>query len=535
MLHFARWKITLIVATVLVGLTYMTPNFLSKSTLEALPDWMPSNQMVLGLDLQGGAHILLQIEKSGIVDDRLQSIKGEIRSLLREDKIGYTGLKINKNSIQVRIRDTALVDQAVTKLETLEQSVNAGLFAASALREVTIENSGDGIVRAVLTEEGINARVRSAVDQSIEVIRRRIDELGTTEPIIQREGADRILVQIPGLDDSGRLKEILKATAKLEFRMIDQSMSGDQAKQTGAPIDSEILSDAEDENYFHLVKKRAVVGGDELEDSQQSFDQRTNEAVVTFRFNTSGARKFAVATSANVGRPFAIVLDGKVISAPVIQTPIIGGSGQITGNFTPQSANDLAILLRAGALPAELTIVEERSVGPGLGADSVASGKNAGIIGAIAVLVFMFLSYGVFGLIADIALVINVALLVGVLSMLGATLTLPGIAGIVLTVGMAVDANVLIYERIREEARAGRSAIRAIDAGFSKALGTILDANITTMIAAVILFWLGSGPIRGFAITLAIGILTTVFTAFTLTRFLVAMWVKSRRPSTIPM
>ena len=353
------------------------------------------------------------------------------------------------------------------------------------------------------------------------------------EPTIQREGAFRILVQVPGLQDPSRLKEILGKTAKLDFRMVDQSMTAEQAAATHPPADSEILDGEGGAKY--LIEKRPVVSGGDLVDAQPGFDQRSSEPVVNFRFNSAGARKFAEATQQNVGRPFAIVLDNKVISAPVIREPILGGSGQISGNFTVQSANDLAILLRAGALPAPLTVIEERTVGPGLGQDSINAGEHAAYVGAALVVVFMLVTYGLFGLFANIAVAINVAMIFGVLSMLNATLTLPGIAGIVLTVGIAVDSNVLIYERIREEVRAGRSAINAIDAGFSRALATILDSNITTFIAAAVLFYIGTGPVRGFAVTLGIGILTSLFTAFTLTRLIVAYWVRLYRPRTVPI
>ncbi|MGA8591592.1 MAG: protein translocase subunit SecD, partial [Pseudolabrys sp.] len=355
------------------------------------------------------------------------------------------------------------------------------------------------------------------------------------EPLIQRQGVDRILVQVPGLQDPTRLKELLGKTAKLDFRMVDVSIPAEQALQGRVPPDSEILYSATAPKTPNLVEKRVLVSGGDLTDAQPGFDQRTNEPIVSFRFNTSGARKFAQVTQENVGRPFAIILDNQVISAPVIREPILGGSGQISGSFTVESANDLAILLRAGALPAPLTIIEERTVGPGLGQDSIAKGKLSSYVGAAMVIAFMLVTYGLFGLFANIAVAINVAMIFGILSLLNATLTLPGIAGIVLTVGIAVDSNVLIYERIREEVRGGRTPINAIDAGFSRALATILDSNITTFIAAAVLFYIGTGPVRGFAVTLGIGIITTVFTAFTLTRLIVAYWVRWRRPQRVPI
>ncbi len=375
------------------------------------------------------------------------------------------------------------------------------------------------------------------MEQSIQIVERRVNELGTVEPSIQRQGVDRILVQVPGLQDPSRLKELLGKTAKLTFRLVDQTTPIDQALQGNVPPDSELLKSTKAENNQpYVIEKRVVVSGEDLTDAQPGFDQRNGEPIVSFRFNNNGARRFATVTQENVGKPFAIVLDNEVISAPVIREPILGGSGQqISGNFTVQAANDLAILLRAGALPAPLTIIEERTVGPGLGQDSIEKGKLSSYVGAAMVIIFMFVTYGLFGLFANIAVAANVAMIFGVLSLLNATLTLPGIAGIVLTVGIAVDSNVLIYERIREEVRAGRSPIMAIDAGFSRALATILDSNITTFIAAAVLFYIGTGPVRGFAVTLGIGILTTVFTAFTLTRLIVAMWVRWWRPKVVPI
>ena len=321
------------------------------------------------------------------------------------------------------------------------------------------------------------------------------------------------------MQDPTRLKELLGKTAKLAFRLVDVNNSIEEALQRRPPPDADLLKATKKEGEQpYLIKRQIMVSGEDLTDAQPGFDQRTSEPIVSFRFNNNGARRFAQVTQENVGRPFAIVLDNEVISAPVIREPILGGSGQISGSFTVEQANDLAILLRAGALPAPLTIIEERTVGPGLGQDSIAKGKNASYVGSLMVIVFMFVTYGLFGLFANIAVAINVAMIFGVLSLLNATLTLPGIAGIVLTVGIAVDSNVLIYERIREEIRHGKTPITAIDAGFTRALATILDSNITTFIAAAVLFFIGTGPVRGFAVTLGIGIITTVFTAFTLTR-----------------
>jgi preprotein translocase subunit SecD len=401
---------------------------------------------------------------------------------------------------------------------------------------LTVTTEPGNLIRLTVGDAAILDRVRQSVEQSIQIIERRVNELGTVEPLIQRQGADRILVQVPGLQDPTRLKELLGKTAKLTFRMVDQTTTPEDTTRGRVPPESEILRGSRSEGGTpYVIQKRIMVSGEDLTDAQPGFDQRTNEPIVTFRFNTRGGRRFAQATQENVGRPFAIVLDNEVISAPVIREPILGGSGQISGNFTVQQVNDLAILLRAGALPAPLTIIEERTVGAGLGQDSIEKGKIAAYIGCFLVLGYIFATYGLMGLIANVAVIVNVGMIFGILSMLNATLTLPGIAGIVLTIGMAVDSNVLIYERMREEARYGRTAIAAMDAGFSRALATILDANITTLIAAMVLFFLGTGPVRGFALTLSIGIFTTVFTAFTFTRLLIATWVRWVRPVAVPV
>jgi len=466
--------------------------------------------------------------------DMLEALRDDVRRVLRDARIGYTGLVVRGNSVEVRVREGGNAGQAREKLFTLSQPLG-GIMSATGQRNVDITNDGN-LYRLTLSEPAIVERVRQSVDQSIQIIERRVNELGTVEPLIQREGTDRILVQVPGLQDPTRLKQLLGKTAKLDFRMVDTNVPPEQAQQGSLPPDDELLSGTgKDAGQKYVIEKRVLVSGGDLTDAQPGFDPRTSEPVVSFRFNTSGARKFAEATQVNVGKPFAIVLDNEVISAPVIREPIIGGSGQISGNFTVQSANDLAILLRAGALPAPLTIIEERTVGPGLGADSIARGKLSSYVGAAMVILFMLVTYGLFGLFANIAVAINVAMIFGVLSLLNATLTLPGIAGIVLTVGIAVDSNVLIYERIREEVRGGRSPINAIDAGFARALATILDSNITTFIAAAVLFYIGTGPVRGFAVTLGVGILTTVFTAFTMTRLIVATWVRWRRPQRVPI
>ena len=534
MLHFSRWKTILIWLSVALAFLYAAPNVISPSSLASLPSWAPKKPLTLGLDLQGGSHILLRLERDDLIEDRLKTTRDDVRRLLREARIGYTGLSGAGRVVQVRIRNSADIEQAKTTLEPLLQPVQAGLFGGGVINELDFDEPESGLFRFVLTEAGIDYRVSSALTQSIEVISRRVNELGTTEPVIQRQGADRILVQVPGLGDPQRLKEILNQTAYLTFQMVDQSVPVQEAIEGRPPAGTSVMYSTDDPPVPYLIEDRVIVSGESLTDAQASFDQQTNEPIVTFRFDTKGAQRFGQATQRNVGRLFAIILDGQVISAPQIREPILGGSGQISGNFTVESANDLAVLLRAGALPATLTIIEERTVGPSLGADSIRAGEIAGIIGSILVLVFMLAAYGLLGVIANVALVVNVTIVIAVLSALGATLTLPGIAGIVLTIGMAVDSNVLIYERIREERRAGRSIIQAIDSGFTRALTTIVDANVTTLIAAVILFYLGTGPVKGFAVTLAIGIGSTLFTAFTLTRWMIAEWVRRARPKELP-
>jgi preprotein translocase subunit SecD len=530
MLFFSRWKAAGILIIAFIVCLCALPNFFSDNAVRKWPSWA-QRHIVLGLDLQGGSSLLLEVDTNAVRKERLQGIADEVLRILRQARIPFTGRAVHGSGVEVRITRDSDVDNALAKLRELSQPLS-GILGSSGRRSIDItENSG--LITLTPSDAGIAERIRQAVDQSIQIIERRVNELGLVEPIIQRQGAERILVQVPGLQDPSRLKEILGKTAKLDFRMVDQSMTAEQAIATRPPAESELLDGSGGQKY--LIEKRVLVSGADLVDAQPGFDQRSNEPVVNFRFNSAGARKFAEATQQNVGKPFAIILDNKVISAPVIREPILGGSGQISGGFTVQQANDLSILLRAGALPAPLTVIEERTVGPGLGQDSINAGEHAAYVGAALVIFFMLVTYGLFGLFANIAVAVNVAMIFGLLSLLSATLTLPGIAGIVLTVGIAVDSNVLIYERIREEVRAGRSAINAIDAGFSRALATILDSNITTFIAAAVLFYIGTGPVRGFAVTLGIGILTSLFTAFTLTRLIVAYWVRLRRPRTVPI
>jgi preprotein translocase subunit SecD len=533
MLYFTRWKALAIILTALVVCLCAVPNFFPEATVKNWPAWA-QRRLVLGLDLQGGSHILLEVDANAVKKDKLEQVRDDVRRVLRDSKIGYTGLAVRNDAVEVRISREAELQNALTKLRELSQPLG-GLLGSSGQRSLEVNDAGGGLIRASVPQAAITAYIRQAVEQSIQIVERRVNALGTVEPSIQRQGLDRILVQVPGLQDPTRLKELVGKTAKLDFRMVDSTVPPDQAQQGRVPSDSEVLMSSTSPKIPYVIKKQVLVSGGDLIDAQPGFDQRSGEPIVSFRFNTSGARKFAQATSENVGQPFAIVLDNEVISAPVIREPITGGSGQISGSFTVQQANDLAILLRAGALPAPLTVIEERTVGPGLGQDSIEKGELAAYVGSIMVIVFMLVTYRLFGVFANVAVAINVAMIFGILSLLNATLTLPGIAGIVLTVGIAVDSNVLIYERIREELRGGRNAISAIDAGFKRALATILDSNITTFIAAAVLFYIGTGPVRGFAVTLGIGIITTVFTAFTLTRLIVAGWVRWKRPQSVPI
>ena len=532
MLYFTRWKALAIILTALVVCLCAVPNFFPEAQVKTWPAWA-QRRLVLGLDLQGGSYLLLEVDSNYVKKEKLDQVRDDARRVLREAKIGYTGLASRPDSVEVHVKEADL-QNALTKLRELSQPLS-GLLGSSGQRSLEVNDAGGGLIRLTVPQAAITDRIRQTIEQSIQIVERRVNQLGTVEPVIQRQGTDRILVQVPGLQDPTRLKELLGKTAKMEFRMVDTTVPPDQALQGRVPPDSEVLMSSTSPKTPYVVKKQVLVSGGDLTDAQPGFDQRSGEPIVSFRFNSSGSRKFAQATSENVGQPFAIVLDNEVISAPVIREPITGGSGQISGSFTVQAANDLAILLRAGALPAPLTVIEERTVGPGLGQDLIEKGELAAYVGSIMVIVFMLLTYRLFGLFANIAVAINVAMIFGVLSLLNATLTLPGIAGVVLTVGIAVDFNVLIYERIREEIRGGRNAISAIDAGFKRALSTILDSNITTFIAAAVLFYIGTGPVRGFAVTLGIGIITTVFTAFTLTRLIVATWVRWKRPQSVPI
>jgi len=530
MLRFAPWKVASIIGMTLIALLIVIPSMLSPAARTALqarmPSWLPAKTITLGLDLQGGSHILLEVDAPAVIRTQVENMRDDVRRTLREERVGIVGgIAMQARGVQFRLSNPAEAEKALPKLRALGQRSSGALLGAAGAPTIEVNASEGGVVQVNVTEAGIQDKVRRAVDQSIEVLRRRIDGSGMKEPTIQRQGADRILVQVPGLQDPQQLKDLLGTTAKLEFRLVGQP--GDN------PADIEELDQTEGGKI--PVEKQVMVQGEDLTDAQPGFDQRNGEPVVNFRFNLRGGQKFAEVTTRNVGKPFAIVLDNKVISAPRIISPITGGSGQISGRFTVEQANNLAILLRAGALPAKLTTIEERTVGPGLGQDSIDAGELASYVGAALVVVYMLVTYGVFGIFANIALFVHILFIFAALVLLGATLTLPGIAGIVFTIGMAVDSNVLIYERIREENHMGRSILSSLDAGFKRAFGTIVDSNVTMFVAAVILYFLGSGPVRGFAVSLGLGILTTIVTAVTMTRMMIAVWYRFARPTKLPI
>jgi preprotein translocase subunit SecD len=550
MLQIDLWKRTVIIGLCVIGLLLALPNaFYTRvethndaqdangaatlldeaSEIASWPGFLPSGLVNLGLDLRGGAHLLAEVQVGDVYSARMQAMWPEVRNALRAERavIGTIRLQPSADdSLAVKISKPEGIDRAVGIVEALARPV----VSVSNVGAKDIVVTADGTVMTIqLSEAEKLATDARTVKQSLEIIRRRIDEVGTREPTIQRQGSDRILIQVPGIGSAAELKAIIGTTAQLTF----QPVVGRASSAGATPgLGNEVLPSLDEEGVFYTLETAPVVTGEELVDAQPSFDQNGRPAV-SFRFNTSGARKFGDYTAQNIGSPFAIVLDDEVISAPVIQSHIPGGSGIITGRFSVEETTNLAVLLRAGALPAGLEFLEERTIGPELGADSIQAGKLACVVAFAAVLGFMVLSYGLFGVFANIALIVNVGLIFGLLSMIGATLTLPGIAGIVLTIGMAVDANVLIFERIREELKSARGPARAIELGYEKALSAIFDANITTFITAVILFAMGSGPVRGFAITLGLGILTSVFTAIFVTRLMIIVWFENRRPKTI--
>jgi SecD/SecF fusion protein len=529
-LQVSSWTRIVTLLVLLAGILIALPNALPQSVLNHFPSFLPSSSVSLGLDLQGGSYLLLEVEYDQAQKDKEEATISDIRIALNKAHIGYTDLGARGDTVTVRISDPGRYDEAKRLISNINPSVSSSVLSVGA-KQYEMAEPGNGVITLRMTDAYKTQTKQQILDQSIEVVRRRIDALGTKEPGITRQGEDRILVEVPGLQDPGQLKTILGKTAKMTFQLVDET--ADPSSKV-PPIGDEALPQMSDNAKQVLppliVQRRVMVSGDRLTDASATFDSRTGQPAVSFRFDSVGAREFGNVTKDNVGHRFAIVLDKQIIEAPVIQEAILGGSGQITGNFTTQSANNLAIMLRAGALPVPLKILEERTVGAELGADSVKAGRYSAIAGLFAVAVFMILRYGLFGVFADIALTLNVILLLAALTAFGATLTLPGIAGIVLTMGMAVDANVLIYERIREEQRNGRSMLASIDTGFRRAMATIIDANMTHLIASLILFELGTGSVKGFAVTLGVGIITSFFTAVMVTRLIVIAWLNVARP-----
>ncbi|WP_439150131.1 protein translocase subunit SecD [Sulfitobacter sp.] len=547
MLQIDLWKRVLIILTCVAGLYLALPNAFygpveqhndalkaidvagSTPELEAQaalwPEWLPERLVNLGLDLRGGAHLLAEVNVADVYANRMEATWPEVRDALRS-LTPVRRVEAPEGELRVRIDDAGKMAQALEVARGLARPVQTLTGAGS--NDIVVSGDTD-ILTLTLSDAEKQATDERTMQQSLEIIRRRIDEVGTREPTIQRQGSDRILIQVPGIGSASELKAIIGTTAQLTFNPV-VNRGADASAAPG--LGNSLLPDAEAPGVFYIIETAPVVTGEELVDAQPSFDQNGRPAV-SFRFDTTGARKFGTYTAENIGAPFAIVLDDAVISAPTIQSAIPGGSGIITGNFSVEESTNLAVLLRAGALPAGLTFVEERTIGPELGQDSIDAGKIATTVAFAAVLFFMWATYGLFGFFANIALIVNVGMIFGLLSLIGATLTLPGIAGIVLTVGMAVDANVLIFERIKEELKTAKGPARAISLGYERALSAILDANITTFIIAIILFVLGSGPVRGFAVTLGIGIVTSVFTAYFVTRLMVVFWFERRRPKTI--
>jgi preprotein translocase subunit SecD len=526
MLHFSKLKIAIILAVVVVGVAYAIPSLMPQRITVQLPGWM-QKRVVLGLDLQGGLHLLMHVEIDSVVRERAETLVEGIRAELRKANIQYRNLALRgSGAVQVSIIRPEDVTRARELIANIESSTTA-----------TVE--GDRITVG-FTEKALRDLKNSIVSQSMQIVRLRIDETGAKDPTVVQQGEDRILLQLPGVDDPERVKKLLNTTAKMTFHLMCES--GGFETTPGAappgcisvPSGERTAGSREGPTHYNL-RRKVEVSGDRLVDAQPSFDQRTGQPIVNFRFDRQGARQFGEITAANVNKPFAIVLDNKVITAPVIREPILGGSGQISGSFSVPEAQDLALLLRAGALPAPVTFLEERTVGPELGADSIRDGTIACIIGYVLIVVLMIVGYGVFGVIANIALLLNLAFTLAIMAWLSATLTLPGIAGMVLGLAMAVDANVLIYERMREETDRGRSPFPAIDTAFQRAYGTILDSNVTTLIAAVLLYIFGSGPVRGFAVTLSIGIVCSMFTAVMVTKLMVVSLITWMRPKVLPV
>ena len=524
MLDFPRWKVWSISLVILIGILFAIPSMLPADLKARYPKWLPYATINLGLDLAGGSQLLLEADQADAAKQRLQAMEDQVATELRRDpRVEIGDVSTAGGRVSFLVRDPTQVDTAVERLRAITQPV-----AMTGSRDWDVQVMDSTRIVLTPTQSGAQRAMRDAMTVARDVVRRRIDPQGTKEITVINQGADRILVEVPGVEDPEALKNLIGQTARLEFKLVDLTADQNQVAQGRAPAGSQVLPMAEGGGNI-AVKRRVMVSGDQLVDAKQTFDQ-DGRAVVSISFNTAGARRFGRVTQENVNKPFAIILDDKVLSAPNINEPILGGQAQISGNFTVETANQLAVSLASGKLPVKLNVIEERTIGPELGKDSIQKGIIASVAATFAVILFMLVTYGRFGLYATAALIVNALLILGIMAVFNASLTLPGIAGFVLTIGAAVDANVLINERIREEQRRGRKILDAIEHGYSEASTAIFDANITNVIAAVLMWYFGSGPIRGFAVVLMIGIVTSVFTAVNFTRMLVALWVRRKRP-----
>jgi len=542
MLHFARWQTYLILGICFFGIVFALPNVLPESVRNAMPSFVPHQPVPLGLDLRGGAYMLLEADVDSAIKDRTNSVLDDVRKALRNAKILYSGLAVasTNDALSVHVIDTAKIPDASALLKKLVQPSGIAFGLGNSAGEYDVTSADDGLVTMSISRSGREDLRARIMEQSLEVVRRRVDPNGSTEASFARQGERRILLQVPGISDTTQLQKVLNTVAKLTFHMVDDTVNEADIAAKRIPPGDKVLyeNDTRGGQQFKVpvvIKERAIITGDMLEKASGTIDGQTQQPVVSFKFNAQGARRFADITRDNVGHRFAAVLDDVVVTAPVIRTPILGGQGQIEGNFTIQEANDLAVLLNAGALPVPIKILEQRTVGAELGADAIRAGQFSALGGLLLVVGFMLLQYRLFGIFANIALVMNLILLLAAMTIFRATLTLPGIAGFVLTMGMAVDANVLIYERMKEEVRNGRTIMSAIDAGFARAMATIIDANATHLLAGLILLGLGSGPIGGFAIALTLGIISSFFTSIFVTRIQVIWWLHRRRPAALPI
>ena len=531
MLFFARWKVWTINAVCAIGILLSIPAFLPRDGL-GLPSWMPWRHVNLGLDLRGGSYLLLEVDMQAVIRERLNNLRDSVLVRLRGTEIRYSGLIIRGQGLQLQLRDPQQAQEAMRLLRELAQPISTGAFGGTT-PDVVVAATPEGLITLELSEVALRDKATKTIEQSMEIVRRRLDPEGVRELQIARQGNARILVQQPGIEDLETSKRLLGTTAKMTFHLLDATADCSGGR---SPPGVNCLpgSDSRDLQRIYPVRQRVEVDGANLTDARAGNNPQTGEWVVNFSFDSIGTRRFADISRANVGQPFAIVLDGKVLTAPTIREPITGGRGQISGSFTAASASELAVLLRAGALPAPLSIVEERTVGPDLGADAIRAGIVSIVAGAVLVVVFIVWTYGLFGVFACIGLAANLALTLAALNLLEATLTLPGMAGVLLTLGLSVDANILINERIREETKLGKTPYAAMESGFKRAFATIVDSNLTTLIKMLLLYVFGSGPVKGFAVTITFGIITSMFTATVIVRLLMVTWLRWRKRSALP-